>query len=207
MKFKVGDTVKVTAEGALGYGLSGKIRGVIEELEIPLYLVNIEGGTRLYPCGYIVQNEENLALLKTLVDSRWKAGENSPYYVVNLSGRSVEFAGVDTTTNNSLFNSFNMWQSCRHADVIAKKTKLLWLIGQLNITAGGNLPINERDEDDTWQVEYDYSSNAFSTANIESEAFCPSGVVIQGRHRAQEVVAELNRLKDTGELDWYFKED
>lgn len=207
MKFKVGDTVKVTAEGALGYGLSGKIRGVIEELEKPLYLVNIEEGTRLYPCGYIVQSEENLALLKTLVDSRWKAGENSPYYVVNLSGRSVEFAGVDTTTNNSLFNSFNMWQSRRHADVIAKKTKLLWLIGQLNIAAGGSLPINERDEDDTWQVEYDYSSNAFCTANIDYEAFCPSGVVIQGRQRAQEVVAELNRLKDNGELDWYFKED
>lgn len=30
MEFKVGDAVKVTAEGALGYGLSGKIRGVIE---------------------------------------------------------------------------------------------------------------------------------------------------------------------------------
>lgn len=207
MEFKVGDAVKVTAEGALGYGLSGKIRGVIEGLEMPLYLVNIEDGTRLYPCGYIVQSEENLAPLKTLADSRWKAEMNSHYFVVNISGHSITFGGVDATVLDSQFDNFNMWQSRKHADVIARKTKLLWLIGQLNIAAGGNLPTNERDDDDTWQVEYDYSSNAFCTANIDYEAFCPSGVVIQGRQRAQEVVAELNRLKDNGELDWYFKED
>ena len=207
MKFKVGDTVKITAEGALGYGLSGKIRGVIEELEKPLYLVNIEGGTRLYPCGYIVQCEENLAPLKTLADSRWKAEMNSHYYIVNISGRSVTIAGVDATMNNSLFNNFNMWQSRQHAEIIARKTKLLWLIGQLNIAAGGDFPADEGSEVNAWQVGYDHGSNAFCLVNIDNGSFYPSGVVIQGRQRAQEVVAELNRLKDTGELDWYFKED
>lgn len=207
MTFKVGDAVKVTAEGALGYGLSGIVRGMIVGLGTPLYLVNIEEGTRLYPCGYIVQSEENLASLKTLVDSRWKAGENSPYYVVNISGRSVTFAGVDTTMNNSLFNNFNMWQSRKHADVIARKTKLLWLIGQLNIAAGGDFPADESNEFDAWQVGYNHSTNAFCLVNIGNGLFYPSGVVIQGRQRAQEVVAELNRLKDNGELDWYFKED
>ena len=207
MEFKVGDAVKVTAEGALGYGLSGKIRRVIVELGKPLYLVSIEDGTRQYPCGYVVQSEENLAPLKTLADSRWKAEMNSHYYVVNISGHSITFGGVDATVLDSQFDNFNMWQSRKHADIIARKTKLLWLIGQLNITAGGDFSADEGKEFDSWQVEYDHSSNNFCVANIDYEAFCPSGVVIQGRQRAHEVVSELNRLKDDGELDWYFKEN
>lgn len=207
MKFKVGDTVKVTAEGALGYGLSGKIREVIEGLEMPLYLVNIEEGTRLYPCGYIVQSEENLAPLKTLFDSRWKARENSPYYVVNISGHSITFGGVDATTLDSRFNNFNMWQSRRHADVIARKTKLLWLIGQLNIAAGGDFPADEGSEVDAWQVGYNHSADAFFFVNIGNGLFYPSDVIIHGRQRVEDIVAELNRLKDNGELDWYFQED
>lgn len=207
MAFKVGDTVKVTAEGALGYGISGKIRGAIEEQGERLYVVSIDEGTSQYPHGYIVQSEENLAPLKTLADSRWEAERNSPYYTVSNSGRVAVFAGNDPDIHNPLFDSYNMWQSRRYADIVARKTKLLWLIGQLNIAAGGDFPADESNEVDTWQVGYNHSANVFCLVNIDNGSFYPSGIVIQGRQRARRVVTELNRLKDNGELDWYFQED